>query len=148
MPYPMGNGHPRFYAWVNSAPTPIGIFADALASAIDPSVAGGNHSAVWVEHAVLAWFRTLIGYPPESMGLLVSGGSVANLTALAIARNTKAGTDVRANGLQKIDRPLTIYIGEEGHSCIRKAAELLGIGSNYIRVIPSDAHLRMDVAAS
>ena len=146
MPYPLGNGHPRFYAWVNSAPTPIGIFADALASAIDPSVAGGNHSAVWVEHAVLAWFRTLIGFPPESMGLLVSGGSVANLTALAIARNVKAGTDVRANGLQTLDAPLTIYIGEEGHSCIRKAAELLGIGSNYIRVIPSDPHLRMDAA--
>jgi glutamate/tyrosine decarboxylase-like PLP-dependent enzyme len=141
----MGNGHPRFYAWVNSAPSPIAIFGDALASAIDPSVAGGNHAAVWVEHAVLGWFRTLLGFPPESMGLLVSGGSVANLTALAVARHVKAGIDVRTEGLQGIDKPLVLYIGQEGHSCIRKAAELLGIGSNYIRVIPSDAHLRMNV---
>jgi aromatic-L-amino-acid/L-tryptophan decarboxylase len=146
MPYPMGNGHPRFYAWINSAPSPIAIFADALASALDPSVAGGNHAAVWVEHAVIGWFRTMLGFPPESMGLLVSGGSVANLTALAVARHVKASIDVRAEGLQKIDRPLTIYIGEEGHGCIRKATELLGIGSNYVRVIPSDAHLRMNVA--
>lgn len=143
--YPMGNGHPRFYAWVNSPPTPIGIFADALASALDPSVAGGNHSAVWVEHAVIGWFREMLGFPAESAGLLVSGGSVANLTALAVARHIKAGIDVRAEGLQTIEKPLTLYMGEEGHGCIRKAAEMLGIGSNYIRIIPSDSNLRMDV---
>ena len=143
--YPMGNGHPRFYAWVNSPPTPIGVFADALAAALDPSVAGGNHAAVWVEHAVLGWFRQLLGFPPESMGLLVSGGSMANLTALAVARHVKAGIDVRAEGLQGIERPVTIYMGEEGHGCIRKAAELIGIGSNYVRTIPSDDMLRMDV---
>ena len=143
--YPMGNGHPRFYAWVNSPPTPIGVFADALASALDPSVAGGNHAAVWVEHAVLGWFRRLLGLPAESMGLLVSGGSTANLTGLAVARHVKVGSDVRAEGLQGIERPITLYIGEEGHGCIRKAAELMGIGSNYVRTIPSDERLRMDV---
>ena len=144
-PYPMGNGHPRFYAWVNSPPTPMGVFADALAAAMDPSVAGGNHSAVWVEHAVLGWFRQMLGLPAETMGLLVSGGSTANLTGLAVARHVKSGIDVRADGLQGIDRPVTLYMGEEGHGCIRKAAELLGIGSKYVRTIPSDARLRMDV---
>jgi aromatic-L-amino-acid decarboxylase len=145
-PYPMGNGSPRFYAWVNSPPTPIGIFADALASAMDPSCAGGNHSAVYVEHAVLNWFREILGYPPESMGLLVSGGSMASLTALAVARHVAAGRSgvaVRQAGLQRIERPLVLYMGEEGHGCIRKAAELLGIGGDYIRAIPSDEKLRM-----
>jgi aromatic-L-amino-acid decarboxylase len=47
-PYPFGNGHPRFYGWVNSPPVPLGIFADALAAAMNPSVAGGNHAAVWI----------------------------------------------------------------------------------------------------
>jgi glutamate/tyrosine decarboxylase-like PLP-dependent enzyme len=143
--YPMGNGHPRFFAWVNSPPTPAGVFADALASALGPSVAGGNHAAVWVEHAVLGWFRQLLGLPANSAGLLVSGGSMANLTGLAVARHVKSGIDVRADGLQGIDRPLTLYMGEEGHGCIRKAAELLGIGSKYIRTIPSDERLRMDL---
>ncbi len=144
-PYPFGNGHPRFYGWVNSPPTRITIFAEALAAAMNPSCAGGNHAAVYVEHCVLNWFREILGFPPESMGLLVSGGSMANLTALAVARHVKAGVDVRADGLQQIEKPLVLYMGEEGHGCIRKAAELMGIGSRNIRTIPSDEHRRMSV---
>jgi aromatic-L-amino-acid decarboxylase len=144
-PYPFGNGHPRFYGWVNSPPTPVGIFAEALAAAMNPSCAGGNHAAVYVEHCVLNWFREILGFPPESMGLLLSGGSMANLTALAVARHVKAGTDVRAEGLQSIEKPIVLYMGEEGHGCIRKAAELMGIGSRYIRTIPSDENSRMSV---
>ena len=45
-PYPFGNGHPRFFAWVNSPPHPLGVLAEALAAAMNPSVAGGNHAAV------------------------------------------------------------------------------------------------------
>ena len=145
-PYPMGNGHPRFYAWVNSPPTPVGIFADALAAAMDPSCAGGNHAAIYVEHAVLNWFRDLLGFPPASMGLLVSGGSMANLTGLAVARHViceRSGIAVRQAGLQRMERPLVLYIGAEGHGCIRKAAELLGIGGDYTRVVPSDSALRI-----
>jgi len=144
-PYPFGNGHPRFYGWVNSPPTPTTIFAEALAAAMNPSCAGGNHAAVYVEHCVLNWFREILGFPPESMGLLVSGGSMANLTALAVARHVKAGVDVRADGLQQIEKPLVLYMGEEGHGCIRKAAELMGIGSRNIRTIPSDERRRMSV---
>jgi glutamate/tyrosine decarboxylase-like PLP-dependent enzyme len=144
-PYPFGNGHPRFYGWVNSPPTPITIFAEALAAAMNPSCAGGNHAAVYVEHCVLNWFREILGFPTESMGLLVSGGSMANLTALAVARHVKAGVDVRTDGLQQIEKPLVLYMGEEGHGCIRKAAELMGIGSRNIRTIPSDERHRMSV---
>ena len=48
-PYPFGNGHPRFYGWVNSPPSVMGVFAEALAAAMNPSVAGGNHAATYVE---------------------------------------------------------------------------------------------------
>src|SRR6185437_15067394 len=102
-PYPFGNGHPRFFGWINSPPDVVAIFAEALAAAMNPSVAGGNHAAVYVERAVIAWFRSILGFPPESMGLLVSGSSIANLTGLAVARHTAAhaaGIDVRASGLQ------------------------------------------------
>src|SRR5262245_20455428 len=58
-PYPFGNGHPGFFGWVNSPPTVIGIFADALAAAMNPSCAGGNHAAVYVERQVIEWFREL-----------------------------------------------------------------------------------------
>lgn len=147
-PYPFGNGHPRFFGWVNSPPAPIGILAEALASAMNPRCAGGNHAAVYLERQVVEWFRQLVGFPVGTMGLLVSGGSMATLTALAVARHAKVaarGGNVRAIGLQGLDSPLVLYMSEEGHSCIRKAAELMGIGSNYVRIIPSDENYRMRV---
>src|SRR3984893_7262175 len=146
LPYPMGNGHRRFWGWVNSPPSVIGIFAEALAAAMDPSVAGGNHAAVHLEHGVLDWFKELFGFPAESAGLLGSGGSVASLVGLAVARHPAEG-QVRTEGLQADHPKLCVYVSEEGHSCLRKAAELLGIGSANIRTIAVDDAYRMDVAA-
>jgi aromatic-L-amino-acid decarboxylase len=147
LPYPLGNGHRRFWGWVNSPPAVMGIFADALAAAMNPSVAGGNHAAVHLEHGVLAWFKELLGFPALSGGLLVSGGSVANLIGLAVARHVGSGFDVRSDGLQRAPQNLTVYTSVEAHSCVRKAVELLGIGSANLRSIAVDDHFRIDVAA-
>src|SRR5437870_4885081 len=62
-PYPFGNGHPRFWGWVNSPPAVMGIFAEALAAAMNPSCAGGNHAAIHLEREVLQWFRELLDFP-------------------------------------------------------------------------------------
>src|SRR5207249_5704060 len=124
-PYPFGNGHPRFWGWVNSPPAVMGVFADALAAAMNPSCAGGNHAAIYVERQVIAWFRELLGFPTTAMGLLTSGGSMATLTALAVARHTKTGLDVRADGLRGAPNRFAFYASSQGHSCIRKAVELL-----------------------
>jgi glutamate/tyrosine decarboxylase-like PLP-dependent enzyme len=150
-PYPFGNGHPRFYGWVNSPPAVIGVMAEALAAAMNPSVAGGNHAAVWIERQVLEWFKQLVGFPSDSMALLVSGGSTAAVTALAVARHAacaRRGWDVRRNGMQTTDPGvsaprLVVYKGAESHGCNQKAVELLGIGSANIRTVPSDAALRL-----
>jgi glutamate/tyrosine decarboxylase-like PLP-dependent enzyme len=123
----------------------MGVFGEALAAALNPHCDVGNHAAVYLELRVLDWFKQMLHFPPESRGLLVSGGSVANLTALAVARHAKAGYDVRRDGLQGADAPLVAYVSEEGHSCLRKAAELLGIGSRNVRVVRTDAEFRMDV---
>jgi aromatic-L-amino-acid/L-tryptophan decarboxylase len=141
-PYPFGNGHPRFYGWVNSPPVVLAIFADALAAAMNPSCAGGNHAAIYVEREVISWFRQIIGFPAESMGLLVSGGSMAALTALAVARQVQCSYDVRTRGLQ---RPLALkfYRTGEGHGCHQKAIELMGIGSENLRSVGHDRSLRM-----
>jgi len=150
-PYPFGNGHPRFSAWVNSPPAPIGVYAQALAAAMNPSVAGGNHAAVWVEREVMEWFKTIFGFPRESMGLLVSGSSAAAITGLAVARHAAAlriGWDMRRNGAHIVNEGgspvrMLVYESAEAHSCHQKAIELLGIGSAQIRIVPSDASLRM-----
>jgi aromatic-L-amino-acid/L-tryptophan decarboxylase len=150
-PHPFGNGHPRFYGWVNSPPSVMGVFAEALAAAMNPSVAGGNHAATYVERQVVNWFRSLLGYPASSMGLLVSGGSMATLMGLAVARHVqvraKLAMDIRACGLQGIGPRLLVYTSTEGHSCIRKAVELLGLGSDHLRVVPVDARRRLQVHA-
>jgi aromatic-L-amino-acid/L-tryptophan decarboxylase len=154
-PYPFGNGHPRFYAWVNSPPARIGVMAEALAAAMNPSVAGGNHAAVWIERQVLEWFKQLVGFPSDAMGLLVSGGSMAAVTALAAARYEACARhdwDVRKDGIQRSEprsssRRLLVYKGAEGHGCHQKAVELLGIGSANIRLVPSDRILRLRVDA-
>lgn len=148
-PYPFGNGHPRFYGWVNSPPAVMGIFASALAAALNPSVAGGNHAAVWIEREVADWLKGMLGFPRDGMGLFVSGGSAAAITALAVARHVacrQRGWDVRADGLwrdtDRGGRPL-VYMSAEAHSCHRKAVELLGLGSASVRDVPTDTSLRM-----
>jgi hypothetical protein len=149
--HPMGNGHPRFFGWVNSPPAPIGILAEFLAAALDPSCVGGDHAAIYVERAAMRWMMELVEFPVEgSMGLLVSGGSMASLTCLGAARHRVAladGWDVRARGLQGAQPPLILYLSEEGHSCLRKAAEVLGLGQDAVRTVPVDSDLRMDVEA-
>lgn len=151
LPYPMGNGHPRFFGWVNSPPDPAGIIAELLAAALDPSVAGGDHAAVYLERAVTRWLAELVGYPLDGgMGLLVSGGSMASLTAIATARHaaaTQDGWNDRADGMRQAEAPLAMYLSAEGHTTMVKAAELLGIGSRNVRWAPVDAERRMDVAA-
>jgi aromatic-L-amino-acid decarboxylase len=146
-PFPFGNGHPRFWAWVNSPPAVMGIFGDALAAAMNPSCAGGNHAAIYVERQVTGWFREMLGLPAEAKGLLVSGGSMATLTALAVARHVKSGIDVRANGLRDAAQPFAFYLSSESHACARKAIELLGFGSAAIRTIPAGSDYCMNLEA-
>lgn len=144
--YPMGNPSPRFFAWVNSTPTPIGILGDLFAAAMSPSAAGGDQAATYVERAALTWVKDMLGFPQEAQGLFVSGGSKANLTCLAVMRHVMSEGKVRAGGMASIDAPMIVYTSAHGHSCIEKAISALGIGSDNLRIIPLDSQHRMDVA--
>ena len=151
LPHPMGNGHPRFFGWVNSPPAPIAILADLLAATLNPSCAGGDHAAIYLEHCAVRWLMELIGFPVAgSYGILVSGGSMASLVGLAAARHraaARAGWDVRAEGLQGDHPRLVLYHSEEIHSCVKKAAELLGLGSAALQTIPVDDRFKLRVDA-
>jgi len=151
LPHAMGNGHPRFFGWVNSPPAPVGVLADFLAAALNPSCAGGDHAAIYVERAAVRWLMELIGFPTEgSMGLLASGGSTATLVALAAARHRAAADDgwnVRTDGLQRARPRLRIYVTQDAHSCIHKAAEILGLGVEAIHRVATDDDHRLDVGA-
>jgi glutamate/tyrosine decarboxylase-like PLP-dependent enzyme len=146
-PYPFGNAHPRYAAWVNSPPHPLGVAAAALAAAMNPSVAGGNHAAVHLERRVVRWFAQLLDRPGGYVGQLVSGGSAATLTALTAARHralARVGHDDRRDGITGLSGRLVVYASDEAHSCVTKAVQALGIGSANIHRLPTDAEHRID----
>ena len=145
--YPMGNGSPRFFGWVNSSAAPLGVLAELLAAGLNPSVAGGDHAATYIEHAVLGWMKHIVGFPSTGGAILTSGGSVANLIGLAVMRHVKTDGQVRARGLAELNPKLVVYTSTEGHSCIEKAVELLGIGRAHLRRLPVDADWRLNVGA-
>jgi glutamate/tyrosine decarboxylase-like PLP-dependent enzyme len=148
LPYPTGNIHPRFWGWVMGTGTPLAMLADMLASGMNPHLAGYDQSPALVERQVLRWMAELLGFPASASGLLVSGGTVANLVGLAVARNAGAGFDVRAEGLQRPGTPRLLFYGSsETHSWAKKSSELLGLGDSAFRRIPVNAAYEIDLAA-
>jgi glutamate/tyrosine decarboxylase-like PLP-dependent enzyme len=146
VPYALGVGQRRWWGFINASPHPLGIAADLIATALNNNCAGTSQLAIHVEVKVVEWIARMIGLPAGAGGLLVSGGSMANLVALAAAREAMA-PGARRQGLRALPNPLALYASTEAHSCIRRAAELLGIGTDGLRLAPVDRELRMDVAA-
>jgi glutamate/tyrosine decarboxylase-like PLP-dependent enzyme len=149
LPHAMGNGHPAFFGWVNPPPSPAGVVASLAAAAMNPSVVAGDHADVHLERAVVRWLAELVGFPhAPGAGLLTSGASAATIVCLAGARGralAAVGHDVRHDGLA--DAPqLVAYVPAEAHSCVRRALELLGVGSGAMRDVPLDAG-RLDAVA-
>ena len=147
MPYPMGNIHPRFWAWYMGASNFTGALGDFLAAIQGSNLGGGNHAAAMMDGQVVDWCKQMIGFPASASGTLVSGGSVANTIALIVARNVKAGVDVREHGVAAIERPLQFYASDQIHSCHRKAIEAMGLGNCALQRIPAGDDLRVDLDA-
>lgn len=146
LPYPVGNLDPRFFGWVQGNGIPLGMMADMLASGLNPHVSGFNQAPALVETKVIEWLRQLFDFPEGASGLLVSGGSMASFTGLAVARNAMAGYDVRKAGL-KGGPQLTVYGSTETHSWAKKAMEVLGLGSRAYKQIPVHKDFTMDLEA-
>jgi len=127
--------------------TVLAALADLLAATMNPNLGGGNHSAPLVEKQVIGWIREMVGFPAAASGLLTSGASMANFSALTVARNKACGYDVRRQGVLAAPGPLTAYASTEIHSCNQKAIETLGLGSEGLRRIPVRADYRLDLAA-
>ena len=147
LPYPIGNIHPRFWGWVNGTGTPSGALFEMLAATMNPNVAGAEQSAAYVETQVLEWFRELIGLPAGASGLLVSGGSMANLVGLTVGRDRRAGGDVGKDGMHALGYPVRIYCSTETHNSVDKAMGVLGLGVSSMARIPVDDAYRIDIRA-
>ncbi len=147
-PYIMGNVNPRFWAWYMGSGLMSGAIGDFWASVLNPNLGGGNHSGHKVEEQVMDWIKEMVHFPESSSGLLVSGGSMANFTALAIARNVKAGYNIREEGITpEVANKMVVYGSTEVHSCNQKALELLGMGSRSLVKIPVNKDFTINIEA-
>lgn len=130
--------HPRNFARVPSPSNPVAALGSMLATAMNAGAMSGiaHPGPTAIELLVLRWLAELLGLPPETEGVLVTGGSVSSLTALAAARHALlGGPDPRA----------VAYISDQTHVSIARALRILGFAEDRIRVVQSDADFRMPV---
>ena len=141
------NGHPRFFGYVASPSTPVGAYADLIASALNSNITcwRSGSAGTEIERLVVRWLGALIDYDRDAKGLLTSGGSMVNMIALLIAHRRKSGVDTARVGLWNSGPPMTLYASEEVHLSIAKAADILGFGRDQVRVIACDERQRMRV---
>lgn len=147
LPYPMGNIHPRFWMWYMGSSNFTGAMGDFLAAIIGSNLVGGNHSATMVDRQVVDWCKQMVGFPVTASGTLVSGGSMANLICLTVARNVMAGIDVREEGIGAVPQPLRFYSSDQVHGCHQKGLEVLGLGRQALRKVESNTKHQIDLEA-
>jgi glutamate/tyrosine decarboxylase-like PLP-dependent enzyme len=147
LPFAMGNVHPGFMGWVNGGGTPVGMVAEMLAAGLNANLGGRDHIPVEVERQVSEWMREIFGFPHGASGLFVTGTSMANLMAVVIARDATLGVAVRASGVAGDTRRLRAYASTAVHSCVPKAMDIAGLGSDALRLIPVDSRYRIDLGA-
>ncbi len=131
LPFTSRDGHPGFFGFIPFAGTWPGALGDLIASACNLYVGSWMESAgpSQVELEVLGWIKDWIGYPEGAGGSLLSGGSAGNMTALACAREALAGP---------MRDDLVLYVSDQGHSSVARAARILGFRPEQVRVLPSD----------
>src|SRR5947209_12289007 len=137
IPFSRQNAHPRMFGYVQSPGTPLAAFADLLASILNANLTVWRSAPapVELERLTIDWIRQILGFNAKAGGLFVSGGSMANLAAIAAARQTKDDSSAR----------LRIYASRETHFSVAKAAALLGIGRNNVCHVAVDEHFRIRV---
>jgi aromatic-L-amino-acid/L-tryptophan decarboxylase len=145
LPYSVGNVHPRFFGWVHGAGLPSGIIAEMMAASMNANCGGRDHGGLYVERAVIDWCKSIFQFPATASGILLSGTSMATLTGLAVARNTRECHTIRQSGLRAYPKSLVAYASAEAHESVAKALEILGLGRDALRKIAVDENFRIDL---
>jgi aromatic-L-amino-acid decarboxylase len=141
-------GHPGFMAYITGAGTVPGAAADLVAAGLNQNLGGWRLSpaASEIELHLTRWLARRFGLPEGAGGLIVSGGAMASFVGLKVARDRKAGWDVRAEGVRGGPQ-LVIYGSDEVHSVNQRAADMLGLGQGAVRQLPTDDGFRLRVDA-
>ena len=145
--YSRHNAHPRFFGYVSSPGTAVTAIGSLLSAAMNVNVTCWRSAPTGtdLEHLTIDWLKEMLGYRADAAGLLTSGGSMANFAALGAARSAKAPANVVRDGVAAVGRRMCVYVSEEGHFSIAKAAGMLGLGEANVRSVRTDDRLRMDL---
>lgn len=129
--------HPRFFGWVPGPINFVSVMAESIGAALNPFMGSWlvSPAPTEIELVTVDWLRQCLGMPEAAGGLLTSGGSMANLSALAVARRVELND--RISGA-------VIYCSDETHSSIERAVMLLGFEQDQLRQLPSDDGFRLD----
>jgi aromatic-L-amino-acid decarboxylase len=151
-PYGVGNRHPKFLGWVHGGGTAVGMLAEMLAAGLNANCGGRDHAPIACERQVILWAAEMLGMPPDSSGLVLSGTSMANFVAVLIARSAALGEVTRRTGVS--GAKLIGYTSVGAHLCVSRAFDMAGLGTAALRLIPTDEagvislrHLRAAIAA-
>jgi glutamate/tyrosine decarboxylase-like PLP-dependent enzyme len=147
LPYAGGNSHPRFMGWVQGGGTPVGMLAEMLAAGLNANLGGRDQMPLEVERQIGFWMRDLFGFPDTANGLFVTGSSTANLLGVLVARTKALGVPSRTTGLEAAPSHLVAYAAHSAHSCVTKAMDMCGLGTQALRLVPVNALGQMDLAA-
>lgn len=135
--------HPRFFGFVPGVSNSVAVLSDLLTSGwnVFAGTWYAGSGAIALERTVIGWLRDICGMPEQAGGVLVSGGSMANLTALAAARAHRyGGHDMRAAARA------VIYTGDQTHTAVSRALRVLGFGEDQLRTIATDETFRLPPA--
>jgi aromatic-L-amino-acid/L-tryptophan decarboxylase len=146
LPYATGNTHPGFMGWVHGGGTPVGVLAEMLAASLNANLGGRDHIPIEVERQIVRWMQAIFGFPESATGLFVTGTSMANFIGVLIARDVALGFEVRCKGLAASNTRLTAYAAAGVHTCVVRAMDFCGIGSDALRLISARPGQGMDLA--
>ncbi|WP_299475942.1 pyridoxal-dependent decarboxylase [uncultured Roseibium sp.] len=146
MPYATGNTHPAFFGWVHGTGLPVSVGAELVAATMNSNCGGRDHGAMKVEQAVLDWLLKLAGFGSDASAILTSGTSQATILALSAARTRLFGKEIRKTGIQSLPE-IAVYLCKGTHSCIAKALEVMGHGTDALTFVETNEALQMDMAA-
>ena len=145
LPYCTQVNHPGYFGLITPSPLPVGILGDFIASALNQNlgVYSIGPSAVTLERRTVRWLADLAGYGAGAGGNLTSGGMMANLIGLKLARDWASQDKAQHEGLKE---RYAAYTSEERHVAIDKSADIVGIGREHLRVLPTDERfeIRLD----
>jgi aromatic-L-amino-acid/L-tryptophan decarboxylase len=143
------NGHPRMFGYVQSSASFAGVIGDLLASAMNQNVTSWRSapSATTIEHQVIEWLKEMVGFRSGGVGVLLSGGSLANFAGLAVALRASTDVDLNQRGVGALPQKPRIYTSAMTHMSIAKAAAMLGVGRDAVVAVPVTDTFQMNVRA-